>query len=91
MIEGLEHLPCEERLRDPRFSPGKRRPRWDLFMFMNMKGGGSQKDEARLFLVVRSNRTRSNGLTLVVGSFKLTCGRTLCKGEGAPCRSVRKV
>ena len=35
-------------------------------MFINyLKGDGRQLDEARLFLVVCSNRTRSNGLKLV--------------------------
>ena len=33
-------------------------------------------DEAGIFLAVRSNRTRSNGLKLDIGSFIQTCGRT---------------
>ena len=33
-------------------------------IYKHLKGGGRQMDEARLFLVVHSNRTRSNGLKL---------------------------
>jgi len=33
-------------------------------VYQHLKGGGRQTDEARLFLVVRSDRTRSNGLKI---------------------------
>ena len=66
MIKGLEYLPHEERLSNPGlFSLGKGRLRGNLInVYKYLKGGRRQTDEARLFLVVHSNRTRSNGLKL---------------------------
>ena len=66
MIKGLEHFPYEERLNNvDLFSPVKRRLRGDLInIYKYRKGGGRQMDEATLFLVVCSDRTRSNGLKL---------------------------
>ena len=47
------------------FSLGERRLRGNLTnVYKHLKGGGRQTDEARLFLVVRSDRTRSNGLKI---------------------------
>ena len=64
MMRSLEHLLYEERLRNmDLFSLGKRRLRGDLINVCKyLKGGGRQMDEARLFSVVYSDRTRSNGL-----------------------------
>ena len=66
MMKGLEHLPYEERLSDlGLFSLGKRRLRGDLIsIYKYLKGGGRQKDEARLFPVVCTVRIRSIGLKL---------------------------
>jgi len=66
MIQGLEHLPYEERLRDlGLFSLEKRRLRRDLMkVYKYLKGGAMQMDEARLFLLVCSNTIRNNGLKL---------------------------
>ena len=66
MIKGWENLPYEGRLGDlSPFSLEKRRLRGDLInIYKYRKGGGRQMDEATLFLVVCSDRTRSNGLKL---------------------------
>jgi len=66
MIKSLEHLPYEERLSNlGLFSLGKRSLReYLLNVYKYQKKGGRQMDEARLFLVVCSNRTWSNGIKL---------------------------
>jgi len=72
MTKGLEHLPYEERLSDlGLFSLGKRRLRGDLInVYKYLKEGGRQMDEARIFLVVYGNRTRSNSLKLEHRKFR---------------------
>ena len=78
MIRGLEHLLYEERLSNlGLFCLGKRRLSGDwIYVYKYLKGDGRQRDEVTFLLVVRSNRTRSNGLKLDIGSFIQTCGRT---------------
>ena len=81
MIKGLEHFPHEERLSNLGLSSlGKRRMRGDLInVYKYLKGGRRQTVQARLFLVVHGDRTRSNNLKLEYRSSVLTCKRTFLR------------
>jgi len=68
----MEHLSCEERLRElGMFSLEKRRLWRDLFAAFQHLKGAYKKDADKLFRGACSDRTRGNGLKLKEGRFRL--------------------
>jgi len=72
MIRGLEHLSCEERVRELQlFSLEKRRLQGDLIAAFQYLKGAYKKAREGPFMRARSDKTRGNGFKLKEGSFTL--------------------
>jgi len=90
MIQGLEHLSYEERLRESGlFSLEKRRLQGDLIVAFQYLEGAYRKGGENIFSRACCDRTRSNGFKLREGRFQLDMsGETLeqiaQRGSGGP-------
>jgi len=72
MIQGLEHLSYEERLRElGLFSLQKRKLQGDLTAAFQYLKGAYRKDGGNLFSKTCCDRTKSNGFKLREGRFRL--------------------
>ena len=72
MMQGMEHLSSEDRLRELRlFSPEKRRLWVDLGAAFQYLKGGYKKEGNSLFSRVCCDKTRENGFKLQERRFRL--------------------
>ena len=76
MIQGLECLSYEERLRELRlFDLEKRRLQGDLVAAFHYLKGAYRKDGENIYSRVCCDRTRNNGFKLREGRFRLDIGK----------------
>jgi len=84
MIEGLEHLSYEDRLRElGLFSLEKKRLQGDLSGAFQYLKGGYRKEGDRPFIRVCGDRKRENGFKLEEGRYRLDIRKKIFYGEGA--------